>query len=68
MNVTNRFDSETGVVPENALHSVASVQKDLDAQLIQKDVFEDSKGRKHKSFPKRTGNVYMNLNSTALLA
>ena len=44
VNVTNRFDSETGVVPENALHSVASVQKDLDAQLTQKDVFEDSKG------------------------
>lgn len=70
VNVTNRFDSETGVVPENALHSAASVQKDLDAivaQLTQEDVFEDSKGRKHKSFPKLTGKVYMNLKSEALL-
>lgn len=43
VNVANRFDSETCVVPEHTLHSAASGQQDLDV-IVQEDVFEDSKG------------------------
>lgn len=60
VNVTNRFDSETDIAPEHTLHSAASVKQDLDAivaLLIQEDVFEESKDRKHKSFPKLTGST-----------